>query len=172
MNAYLHQYWNQWIFYKRLMVAFFALNVFSVIVSVVLSVSYWNHFSDSPQQVKELIAVGGLTLTFGIILPLYVLLKIGLMMDHARRELERAARDIAQEWMRQFEKYDQDPFKNVDFWMNAVLLSAEQVGRYYKHPMANFGGELAGLVRLELNKIRKDNNENHGDAHGDDDQVA
>ena len=155
MTAHFYHYWHKWLFYKRLLIAFFALNVLSVSASAVLTISYWGQFSDSPTQVKELIIVGILTLTFGIILPSYIFYRMGRMMSHVRGELVNAAREIAKEWMQQFEKYDQEPFKNVDFWTNAVLLSAEQLGRYYSHPMAQFGGELAGLVRMEINKIRR-----------------
>lgn len=154
MNYALYETWRKWIFYKRLLIGFFALNVFSVAVSIVLSFSYWEDLLSAPDKVKQLIIVGLLTFVFGLVLPMYLFFKIGSMLNDARKELEEAARQIAREWMKQFEKYDEQAFKNVDFWMNALLLGAEQVGRYYHHPIANLGGELARLVRQEIHKIR------------------
>lgn len=155
MTTHFYQYWHKWIFYKRLLIAFFALNVLSVSASAILTISYWSDLSKSPTQVKELIIIGALTMTFGILLPTYIFYQMTNMAKQIRNELANAAREIAKEWMQQFEKYDQEPFRNVDFWANAVLLSAEQMGRYYNHPLAQFSGEMAGLVRTEINKIRR-----------------
>ncbi len=156
MNFALYESWRKWQFYKKLLITFFALNIFCLVTSLVLTGSYWSDLTIAPEKVKQLIIVGFLTFIFGICAPMYLFYKVGDMLNRARKELEQAAREIAREWIKQFEKYDENAFKNIDFWMNAILLSAEQFGRYYHHPVANLSGELAGLVRQEMKKIRKD----------------
>jgi len=104
---------------------------------------------------RLLIAIGAITLLFGLVLPNVVLYFMGKTLNGLRRELQDAAIQFLKQWSETKAGFGDEAFKNVDFWMQIVLLVGSQSGRFSNHPALQIGSELAHLVRIELQKQAK-----------------
>ncbi len=103
----------------------------------------------------ELVTIGGLTLLFGLVIPAFIMMMLTRLLKRTTDELRQSARDIVKEWVNQNTKFGgADAFKNVEFWVEMALLAAQFTGRATNHPMAQLAGELAQLIRQELDKSR------------------
>lgn len=103
---------------------------------------------------REIVVIGGFTLLFGLVLPGFVLWRLTRLLKSSTEQLRHTAREIVDEWLRQNDKYGAEPFKNPEFWVQLFLLTTQFSGRAMGHPMAQLAGEMAGLVRHELEKSR------------------
>lgn len=101
---------------------------------------------------RILIWIGALTFLFGIAFPLLVLSLMGKLINQARLELQEAAKNVAREWTQAINQHGDKAFLNVEFWAEALLITGTQLGRYSSHPLAQLGGELSYLVRMEIHK--------------------
>lgn len=102
----------------------------------------------------ELISIGVFTLLFGLIIPGYIIWLITRLLRRTTEELRQSAREIAHEWMAQSEKYHGDAFKNAEFWVQMGLLGTQILSKSVPHPVAQLTGEMAHLIRQELDKSR------------------
>ena len=137
--------------YRRLLICFLALNAFSIITSVVLSISYWQ--GDVAHR-EELIWIGALTFVFGVLLPGFVSYLLGKALRNAQKMFIQAARDLISDWRLAVDKGGPDPFKNMQFWVEVLLIVGSHLGRQIDHPLVQIGGDLAGLVQHELRLAR------------------
>lgn len=101
---------------------------------------------------RLLIAVGCLTLIFGILLPLFVLYRLGRTLDRMRNEMQNAALEFVKSWSETKAGFGDEAFKNVEFWLQVLLLLGHQAGQLSGHPAAQIAGEFAHLLRVELQK--------------------
>jgi hypothetical protein len=102
----------------------------------------------------ELVSIGILTLLFGLIIPGFIIWQLTRLLKRTTDELRQSAREIAREWIAQNEKFGGEGFKNIEFWVEIALLGAQIAGRSAGHPVAQMTGELALLIRQELEKSR------------------
>lgn len=103
---------------------------------------------------REIIIIGALTLLFGLVIPGFIVWRLTRLLKRTTEQLRQTAREIADEWLRQNDKFGADGFKTVEFWVEMALLATQFTGRAANHPMAQLAGELAGLVRQEIEKSR------------------
>lgn len=102
--------------------------------------------------VRLIIVVSLLSLTFGLLLPLYCFARISRILVRTKDDLQKAAQNIVAEWLKAAHRFGEDPFRNIEFWLHIVLIAAAYVGESSRHPAAQIAGELAHLVRRELKK--------------------
>jgi hypothetical protein len=101
---------------------------------------------------RLLIAIGTITLLFGLILPNIALYFMGKTLNGLRLELQEAAMQFLKQWSETKAGFGDEAFKNVDFWMQILLLVGSQTGRLSSHPAVQIGSEFAHLIRIELQK--------------------
>jgi hypothetical protein len=101
---------------------------------------------------RVLLWTGLATLLFGLILPQYVLYKMGKTLNAIRLEMQHSALQFIKVWAETRAGFGDGAFKNVDFWMQILLLSTQHMSRLSSHPALQVTSELAYLVREELKK--------------------
>ncbi|OFZ19923.1 MAG: hypothetical protein A2Z20_07715 [Bdellovibrionales bacterium RBG_16_40_8] len=101
---------------------------------------------------RLLIIAGALTLIFGIILPHLVLFMLARTLNRIRVEMQNAALEFIKNWSTTKASFGDEPFKNVKFWLQILLLAGHQAGKLSSHPAIQVTSELAYLVHLELHK--------------------
>lgn len=102
--------------------------------------------------VRLIIVISFLSLTFGLLLPLYCFARISKILVRTKEDLQKAAQNIVAEWLKAAHRFGEDPFRNIEFWLHIVLIAAAYLGESSRHPAAQVAGELAHLVRRELKK--------------------
>jgi len=101
----------------------------------------------------QLFAVAVLTLIFGIVLPVLLFGLLTKLLNKARIEMQKQVKEWIDGWVDGTRK--EGAFKDPQFWVNMSLLSIELVARYYKHPIAEVGGDISKLIRQELEKANQ-----------------
>lgn len=101
---------------------------------------------------KLLIITGLLTLLFGVMLPSFVTYLMGRALNHIRVELQNTALSLVKTWSETRAGFGDGAFKNVEFWLQILLLFGSYSNRISSHPAAQISSELAHLVRIELQK--------------------
>lgn len=118
--------------------------------------SEWQNLNTSlhkyNDRMKLLITTGAITLIFGIILPLTILYLMGRAVNRLRIELQNTALEFIKTWAETKAGFGEEAFKNVEFWLQVLLLIGQNTSRVSTHPLAVIAGELAYLVRLELQR--------------------
>jgi hypothetical protein len=124
-----------------------------------LSAKKQSHIETMLSQMKSfdnltrvLMWTGLVTLLFGLILPQYVLYKMGKTLNAIRIEMQQSALQFIKVWAETRAGFGEDAFKNVDFWMQILLLTTQHLSRLSSHPALQVTSELAFLVREELKK--------------------
>jgi hypothetical protein len=140
--------------YRRLLMLFLAVNVFSCVTSIVLSISYWQ--GDLSHK-KELIYIGALTFLFGILLPGLISYLLFKALKTAQRLFIESVRSLVADWRQAVESGGPEPFKNMQFWVETLLILSHHLGRQVDHPLVQIGGDLAGLIQHELKIARNKN---------------
>lgn len=105
---------------------------------------------------SALLWILGLTLFFGVIVPMFVLGLLMKALRTAQNALTTTAKEIVHDWSVALNRYGEEPFKNAHFWVEAMLIITEQLGEQSRHPAAQLSAELSHLVRSELHKNQKD----------------
>jgi Sec-independent protein translocase protein TatA/cell division protein FtsB len=108
--------------------------------------------SDFNFTTQLIIITGVITLLFGLILPTIISSYMGRALNNARKEMQNAALEFIKAWGEAKAGMGEDAFKNVEFWLQILLLVGQQTSRLSSHPAAQITGELAYLVRIELQK--------------------
>jgi hypothetical protein len=106
------------------------------------------------QLTRAVIWLAAITLIFGVAIPMIAIALILKALRVAQRTLTTAAKEIVQDWSTALNRYGEEPFKNAQFWVEAVLILTEQFGSQSRHPAAVLGAELSHLVRHELHKSK------------------
>jgi hypothetical protein len=103
------------------------------------------------------IITGSTTLVFGIILPLLVIYLMGRAINVLRLQIQNAAIEFLQSWAQTKASFGDDAFKNVDFWLQMLLLIGQASGSMSRHPAVIIASEMAYLIRIELQKKKAEN---------------
>lgn len=109
-------------------------------------------------QTKErrlILLISALTVIFGILLPLILSWFLTKAISRAQSMLIQASREFVKDWRLAIEKGGPEPFKNQQFWIEALLILSHHLGEQIDHPLFKIGGDLAGLVQSELKLARK-----------------
>jgi hypothetical protein len=101
---------------------------------------------------RSLILTGLITLVFGIILPQFLIFKLAHTLNTIRIEMQNSAREFIKTWAETRAGFDDGAFKNVDFWLQIILLSTQHASRLSSHPALQVTSEMAYLLREELKK--------------------
>ncbi len=144
---------RRWRLYKRLLMTFAVVNVFTVAAGLVIGIHYVNYDLITAQ---ELIAIGLITLLFGIILPLVVMARITSTIRALRQEIQRSVFDFLRNWRQTEQDFaaQDGAFKNPEFWLQIALLCGQFFGQASSNPAAQMAGEIALTIRNELKKNR------------------
>ena len=100
----------------------------------------------------EIVITGLVTLVFGVFLPLLMIYLMGRAMNRVRQELFSLVQEILKDWNSAIGSFGDQPFRNVEFWLQILLLVGSHGSRLSHHPVAMVSGELAHILRLELQK--------------------
>lgn len=101
---------------------------------------------------KLIIIAGAITLLFGIIAPTLILYLMGRALNHARREIQATALQFVKTWAETKAGFGEDAFKNIDFWLQILLLVSNHAAKMSSHPAIQITSEIVHIVRLELLK--------------------
>lgn len=103
-------------------------------------------------KTQILIMVGLATLLFGLVLPIIIMYFMGRTLQGIRREMQSAALDFIRSWAEAKAGFGDEAFRNVEFWLQILLLLGERTSHLSSHPVVQITGEIAYLIRLELKK--------------------
>lgn len=103
-------------------------------------------------NVRQLILAGLMTLMFGFIFPSLFIYLIGRALNRVRVEMQKAALEFIRGFNENRSAYGADAFKNVEFWLQILLLMSEQARYLSGHPVALMTSEISYVIRQELKK--------------------
>jgi hypothetical protein len=140
---------KKYLFYKRALQAFFALNVFFIAFGIMALVEF---FKTHDPSALSLVAVGAGTFVFGIFLPMYLLAQLGKVVNELKTQTEHMVAQWVSGWFENYNQFDGDAISDPRFWLNMGLLTMEIFGEHTKHPAARLIGEFAPVLRQEIQK--------------------
>jgi hypothetical protein len=101
---------------------------------------------------KELVLTGLLTLIFGFLLPTAIMVYAGRAINALRKEMQSAIVEFLRSWKDATSAHGPGAFKDPDFWLKILLLVGQYSGQMSSHPVAQIAGEIAFVVRQELQR--------------------
>lgn len=111
-----------------------------------------SQIKSNDNKTRLLIVTGLLTLIFGLILPSFIIYLMSQGLNHIRIEMQNTVFDFIKNWNITRDNFGDEAFKNVEFWLQIILLIGSTGGRMSSHPVAKISSELAHIIRLELQK--------------------
>jgi hypothetical protein len=112
-------------------------------------------FAQHNNTARLLIWTGLLTLFFGLVLPCFAIYAMGRALNAIRVEMQNTAISIVKTWSETQASFGDGAFKNLEFWLQVLLLVGSYSSKLSAHPTLQVTGELAHIVRLELLKKQK-----------------
>ncbi len=108
---------------------------------------------------KKLVFIGFFMAVFGVGLPMFLFYQLNLTLRDLRRKAEKQFTNWLNWWMKNYAVQKADgkgPFyTRPDFWLNVVLFTLESYGTQAGNPFISYLGELAPIVRQEINKEKE-----------------
>ncbi|MFK8138400.1 MAG: hypothetical protein AB8E15_08575 [Bdellovibrionales bacterium] len=103
---------------------------------------------------KQLIWIAAFSLVFGFLLPTLIsslIAKTGWMI---KKRSEKKVKDYIVNWNTEKSKHS-EPFKSPEFWSKVVLISTEQFGSEFGHPMGGYAAKISSEILEEMKKQKE-----------------
>jgi hypothetical protein len=121
-------------------------------------------FSKSQSNKNIIIAIGLLSLFFGLILPIFIIAQVSKLLRRIQKDINEKAVQISSEWIQEKNRHGDEAFKSFEFWAKIGLTSIGQSSRMTNHPMALLLGDLALQIRTELERNKGESPSGEKDA--------
>lgn len=149
-------------FYKRfrllkmVMLMLFAANSFVLAWAAMMVFNYYNGQDQVSLSVENYIFLALATLIMGFVLPFFVFRQLAITLQNLRTEAEKNFVTWMNWWTKNYvlesTKSSEPFYQKPHFWMNIFLMFVESMAPQSRHPFVGYLGELAPVLRSELNK--------------------